>query len=232
MSRSARLLTLLQILRRHRLPVGGQKLADETGVSLRTLYRDIEALRAQGAAVEGEAGLGYVLKPGFLLPPLMLDTSEAEALTLGLRWVASRGDPDLARAARDALAKIGAVLPAPLAELTEECGLHAPPAFIRDDLTEPRRALREERIALITYADAASAVSERRIWPIALAFFEGSRLLAAWCELRGDFRHFRLDRIVSWRTLAERSPRRRRALVREWREREGVTPPMAAADRN
>ena len=99
MSRAARLLQLMEVLRRHRMPVRGADLAAELGISLRSLYRDIATLQSQGAAIEGEAGLGYVLRPGFTLPSLMFDTEEVEALVLGCRWVAERGDPDLGRAA-------------------------------------------------------------------------------------------------------------------------------------
>src|SRR5205085_11795138 len=101
----------MPILRRHRTPVPGAQLARDLGVSLRTLYRDIASLQAQGATIEGEAGLGYQLRPGFTLPPLMLSVAEIEALVLGSRWVAQRTDTELAQAARDALAKIHAVLP-------------------------------------------------------------------------------------------------------------------------
>src|SRR5215472_5836791 len=114
MSRAERLLDLMQALRLRRRPVAGQALAAELGVSLRTLYRDIAALQAQGAWIEGEAGLGYVLRPGFMLPPLMFSEDEIAALVLGSRWVAERGDAELALAARHALAKIAAVLPADL----------------------------------------------------------------------------------------------------------------------
>ena len=106
MSRSERLFDLLQALRRHRRPVSGRTLAEETGVSLRTLYRDIASLQAQGADIEGEPGLGYVLKPGFLLPPLMFSAEEIEALVLGTRWVAVRADSHLQGAARNALAHV------------------------------------------------------------------------------------------------------------------------------
>ncbi len=111
MSRAERLLELMQALRRRRAPVTGAALAEELGVSLRTLYRDIASLQAQGAAIEGEAGFGYVLRPGFALPPLMFTLDEVEALALGAHWVEGRADEGLARAARDALSKIGAVLP-------------------------------------------------------------------------------------------------------------------------
>src|SRR5947207_3488415 len=114
LSRAERLLALIQILYRHRHPVSGAMLADELRVSLRTLYRDIASLQAQGAHIDGEPGMGYVLKPGFMLPPLMFSEEEIEALVLGSRWVADRGDSELAEAARNVLAKIGAVLPADL----------------------------------------------------------------------------------------------------------------------
>ncbi|WP_322990492.1 HTH domain-containing protein, partial [Hoeflea sp.] len=112
MSRAARLLDLIQLFRRHKRPVSGQRLADELGVSLRTVYRDIDALKAQGAAIDGEAGVGFVLKPGFMLPPLMFSEEEIEALVLGSRWVAERTDTSLGQAARTALVKSAAVLPA------------------------------------------------------------------------------------------------------------------------
>ncbi len=116
MSRSERLLDLIQILRRHRRPVSGRTLAAEMGVSIRTLYRDIATLQGQGAPIEGEAGLGYVLRPGFMLPPLMFTDEEIEAIVLGSRWVAKQPDRRLSQAATDALAKIAAVLPDWLSE--------------------------------------------------------------------------------------------------------------------
>src|SRR5271155_1481475 len=114
MSRAQRLLDLIQILRRHRFPVAGTSLADELGISLRTLYRDIETLKTQGAHIDGEPGIGYILRPGFMLPPLMFSEEEIEALVLGGRWVAQQPDRRLAGAARNALASIAAVLPADL----------------------------------------------------------------------------------------------------------------------
>jgi len=110
-SRAQRLLDLIQLLRRHRFPVSGASMASELGVSLRTIYRDVETLISQGARIDGEAGVGYVLRPGFMLPPLMFSEEEIEALVLGSRWVAERADAPLSVAARNALAKIVAVLP-------------------------------------------------------------------------------------------------------------------------
>lgn len=227
MSRAARLLDLVQILRRHRRPVTGAVLAAELGVSLRTLYRDIATLQAQGAAIEGEAGVGYVLRPGFLLPPLMFGEEEIEALVLGSRWVAEHGDPRLAHAARDALAKIAAVLPADLVAGIDDGALIIGPGAARPvdgvGLDLLRRALREERKLALTYRDAAGRGSRRVIWPIALAFFERVRVVVAWCELRQDFRHFRVDRIAEASLDDARYPRRRRTLIKEWRLAEGIT---------
>lgn len=221
MSRAHRLFDLLQMLRRHRRPVSGAALAEEAGVSLRTIYRDIAALQALGAEIEGEPGLGYVLKPGFLLPPLMFTPAEIEALGLGLKWTARRTDSELSDAARNAMAKIAAVLPAELRDRMEDDALEIVP---RCDEPQPvelsllRRALNEERKLAIVYCDEKGARTERVIWPVTLGFFEYTRVLAAWCELRQGFRHFRADRIETAELLSERPPRRRKALMREWRE--------------
>ncbi len=221
MSRAARLIDLVQILRRHRRPVAGAVLAEELGVSLRTLYRDVATLQGQGAPIEGEAGVGYVLKPGFLLPPLMFGDEEIEALALGARWVTENGDARLARAARDAVARIEAVLPADLRDRLDDAGLWIGPGKARP--SEPvdadllRRAIREEKKLDLAYADGSGRSSRRTVWPIALAFFEHVRILVAWCELRDGFRHFRVDRMSAARLLDIRYPRRRRTLVKDWR---------------
>ncbi|RVT96657.1 YafY family transcriptional regulator [Rhodovarius crocodyli] len=230
MSRSERLLDLLQVLRQHRRPVSGRTLAAETGVSLRTLYRDIASLQAQGALIEGEPGLGYVMKPGFLLPPLMFPPEEVEALVLGSRLVAERADGPLAAAARGALARIAAVLPPGSREALEASALLAGPGGRAApeggiDLPALRGAIRAERKLRIDYRDDRGAASARIVWPVALAFFERVRVVVAWCELRLDFRHFRTDRIQRAEVLEERYPKRRAALLRAWREAEGISPP-------
>ena len=226
MSRSERLLDLIQILRRHRRPVSGQALAAETGVSIRTLYRDIATLQGQGAGIEGEPGVGYVLRPGFMLPPLMFSEEEIEALALGLRWVGKRADQRLGNAARDASAKIAAVLPEDLRRDMENSTLLVGPGERLQegmaDLGVIRSAIRKERKLKIAYRAEDGAVSERMIWPYALAFFERVRVVAGWCELRGDYRHFRVDRIERLEESSERSPRRRLEMLKEWRTREGI----------
>lgn len=232
MSRSRRLLELVQVLRRHRFPVTAAKLAEELKVSTRTLYRDIDTLRAEGAPIEGEAGLGYVLRPGFLLPPLMFSEDEIEALALGLCWVVDRTDGAMALAGRDALAKIASVMPGDMAAVADGSGLILPPGKVvagaEARLPELRRAIRAERKVAIGYADKAGRVTERVIWPFALAFFEEVRVVAAWCELRQEFRAFRADRIARMEVSEARYPRRRHALMQEWKRVERV----GAADRN
>lgn len=226
MSRAERLLDLLQILRRHRRPVAGQSLAEELNISLRTLYRDIASLQAQGARIEGEAGLGYLLHPDFTLPPLMFSTEEVEALALGASWVQDRADGALAAAARDALAKIAAVLPeSRRAALESHTLLVGPGAAIRAGIAELdtiRAAIRAERKLHIAYADAAGAPTHRTIWPISLAFFDRARVVVAWCELRVGFRHFRTDRITALAATDARYPRRRAELFREWSAETGI----------
>lgn len=226
MSRAQRLLDLIQVLRRHRHPVSGASLAEATGVSLRTLYRDIETLKAEGAHIDGEAGVGYVLRPGFMLPPLMFSEEEIEALVLGSRWVHQRGDQALADAAANVLAKIGAVLPRDLRDTLDDSGLLVAPGEQRaagdTELPKIRAAIRRERKIGISYRDKEGAASKRTIWPFALGFYEKVRVVAAWCELRQDFRHFRTDRIVTLNVSDKRYPRRRQAMLKEWREREST----------
>lgn len=226
MSRTGRLLDLIQTLRRHRHPVSGAQLADELNVSLRTIYRDIQTLIAQGAPIDGEAGIGYVLRPGFTLPPLMFSRDEIEALMLGSGMVARSADPALAKAAQDALAKITAVLPASRGNEIDASGLRAgpirPAVVDRVNLAPLRSAIRAEQKVWIAYHDKDGIATERRIWPIAITFCARVRLLAAWCELRQSFRHFRTDRIADIAEVGERYPRRRQTLIREWRDIEGL----------
>ena len=226
MSRAERLLQLMQVLRRHRTPASGAALAQELGVSLRTLYRDIASLQAQGATIEGEAGVGYQLRPGFTLPPLMLSEEEIEALVLGTRWVAAHTDPLLADAARNALAKVHAVLPPALRHELESSALLVPGTGTEPTeqvrLASIRLAIRREHKLRIAYRDAAGADSSRTVWPFAVGFFERTQVVVAWCEQRIAFRHFRVDRIGAVQVQEERYPRRRQELLKEWRRVEGI----------
>lgn len=226
MSRASRLLDLLQILRRHRYPVTGEALAQELTISLRTLYRDIDALRAQGADIEAEAGVGFLLRPGFMLPPLMLSQDEIEAIALGVKWVAGRSDTELSGAAYNALAKISAVLPEDMRENLQTTGLMVPPPWEDKRVREKedahlkliRHALRTERKLVMCYADANEAVTERTVWPALLGFLDQTRMLVGWCELRNDFRSFRTERIRDLTIDTVRMPTRRLHLLKQWRE--------------
>ena len=227
MSRAERLLQLMQCLRRHRYPVSGNDLASTLNISLRTLYRDIASLQAQGAQIEGEAGVGYVLKANFTLPPLMFSTEEIEALVLGIRFVAERADASLAHAAKDVLAKISAVLPDKLRhDLDSSALLVGPGQSIPIDDAHSRlfrEAIRGQEKLHICYQDQKGEASDRIIWPFAIGYFDQAMIIVAWCELRQDIRHFRLDRVSKVLALGERYPSRRQSLLKEWKKRQGIS---------
>ncbi len=210
MRRADRLLELLQALRRRQPPVTATDLAEALEVSARTVYRDIDALRRLGVGIEGEAGFGYVLTDDHALPPLMFTSSEVEALALGLRKVIAIGDSELASAAEDAITKLGPVLPDPVrTEL--ESGILLAHSYARrgrlaeleesgrlDEQVDPaliRRAARREKKLLTRYQDQEGRTTERVIWPLAISYLDTADLVIAWCELRDDFRTFRLDRL-------------------------------------
>ena len=221
MNRTERLFALMDALRRHRRPVTAQSLAEELKVSLRTIYRDVQVLIGLGAPIDGEAGLGYLLRPGFFLPPLMFDEDELEALVLGIRWVARQSDTALTQAATNALAKIAAASPKDLRDTLADTGLWVAPVYEAPDtgasLRAVREAIRREHKLKIAYVAENGAPTERAIWPIAMAFYERRQTVAAWCELRSAFRHFRTDRITAITATGERYPKRRVELVKAWR---------------
>lgn len=198
MRRADRLFEIIQLLRR-KPTTRAREIAEALEVSERTIYRDIQDLMASGVPIEGEAGVGYVLRAGFDLPPLMFKEQEIEALVLGARIVESWADQELAAAASDAIAKIEAVIPERLRSYMASTALLAPsPRFmepIEFDLAELRRALRDQLKVRFRYTDVVGQGSERTVRPLSLAYFGPVWILAAWCELREDFRTFRLDRI-------------------------------------
>ena len=221
MSRSARLLRTLQAFRGRRRPATAAQLADEMEVSERTIYRDLAELISQGAPIEGAAGVGYILRPGLFLPPLMLSEDETEAVLLGLRYVDQRGDEVLTKAATVALAKIASVLPPEVKTalalpfvMPGPPGRGFPPNKV--PLTQLRAAIRSQTRLAIIYGDEKKRRSERVVWPIVLGFMDRARVLGAWCELRQDFRTFRTDRILSAKE-GERFPGRRADLLRRFR---------------
>jgi predicted DNA-binding transcriptional regulator YafY len=220
MRRADRLFQIIQILRRAGGPVTAAALAAELETSKRSVYRDIAALIGQRVPVRGEAGLGYVLEGGFDLPPLMLTSDEIEAAVLGAQWVEGHADANLARAARDLIAKIAVTVPENLRPLILDAsartapGWKIPPDGI--DVAQARAWIRSGRKIALVYRDHEDRRTERVVWPIVIGYLDAVRTLIAWCELRRDFRNFRIDRIADATFLDERFPERSAALRARW----------------
>jgi predicted DNA-binding transcriptional regulator YafY len=205
--RADRLFQIVQILRSRRLTTA-RFLSERLEVSERTVYRDIRDLSLSGVPVMGEAGVGYALKKGYDLPPVMFDFDEIEALVVGARMAAAWGSKPLAKSALQALEKIAAVLPEPKRGIIETTRIFAPDYALERRAAENfeviRRAVRERRVVEVSYKDISGSESARAIRPLGLYFFGQGWMLASWCELRNDFRNFRLDRIVKL-SLSERN---------------------------
>jgi len=199
MRRADRLFQLVQLIRGRRLSTAGF-LAQRLEVSMRTVYRDVADLQAQGVPIEGEAGVGYRMRAGFDLPPLMFTTEEAQALVASVRLAQPRLDEALAAQADSALGKILAVLPGAARAAAESLAVYAPPVgmdpAMRARLEPLRRAAEARRLLRLRYRDLKDAVSERRVRPLGCFFWSEVWTLAAWCESRQDFRNFRVDRIL------------------------------------
>lgn len=223
MSKTSRLFEMIGVLRARRRPVTAGELARELGVSERSIYRDIETLRSLGAPLDGQAGVGYVLGEGFFLPQFAFSPEELDALVLGLGWVQQRADPDLVRSSESALAKVLSARSNGPAQTGEAPALVAASASERVDPPQAamlRDAIRRQRKVAIRYEDAHGAPSDRIIWPIAIVYFDDVRVLAAWCEERSAFRHFRVDRVLVKEILAERYPGQRHSLVTRWQQQD------------
>jgi predicted DNA-binding transcriptional regulator YafY len=209
MRRADRLFRIVQHLRGRRLTTAAF-LAERLGVSLRTVYRDVRDLSLSGVPVEGEAGVGYRLKAGFDVPPLMFTLNEIEALAVGARMVEAWGGPVLADSARTAIEKIVAALPADRRLAVEQTRLYAPAYHIDGKAMRQLEAVRDaigaRRVLRLDYRDVKGSASEREVWPLALYFWGGSWTIAAWCESRNDFRNFRVDRVAELKALARRYP--------------------------
>ncbi len=220
MARSDRLLRLLHAMRTMAAPITAARLAEETGVSPRSLYRDIEALRAAGARIEGERGYGYRLVEDPALPPQTLDRGEIEALALGLAEIRAMGDPMLAKAAESVLAKIAAILP----DEREQQLVHTISRVFRPnpryagtiDLATIRAACWREEAVHIRYRDGERAASDRTILPLALVYNDACITVLSWCCLREDFRMFRTDRIVAVQPEGTSFRPRRVTLLRDY----------------
>ena len=209
MRRADRLFDIIEFLRRHKRVVTASELAEVLEVSVRTIYRDVADLQASRVPIEGEAGLGYMLRSGYELPPLMFSEDEIEALVFGARMVRAWGDQSFTQSADAALAKIRAVLPARLNEVADASRITVAKSRTEDKaafnahLTPIRRAIRERRKLDIHYDSLADASTARRIRPLGLAFFGPFWMLASWCELRRDFRTFRIERITTLKVTSE-----------------------------
>jgi len=222
MSRADRMFEIVQMLRRADRPVTAAMLAGHLEVALRTVYRDIAALQAQRVPVEGEAGIGYILRPGYDLPPLMFDAEELDAIATALSMLRRTPDPSLNEAAASALAKIVDVLPEGGAFDPEDPVMltsrwhDVPPPAIDPEIL--RRAIRDETVLTLAYRDEQGEDTLRDIRPLALVYYIGSQVIAAWCELRADFRHFRIDRVLDCAPNGRTFRGEGHALRLRWRE--------------
>ncbi|MEO1027856.1 MAG: YafY family protein [Pseudomonadota bacterium] len=223
MARSDRLLQLIQCLRTETPPVTAEFLSKELGVSVRTLYRDIEALRRAGALIDGEAGFGYTLQEDPALPPMLFTRDEMEAIVLGLREVFEVADPVLAKAAENALSKLKASLPDRMQAEFQHAVLYAkrfqPRPLIRIDIETLRRETREERAVDLRYESLEGQATSRRVLPLAIMFFDRALILVAWCKLREDYRSFRIDRIRELQTTDDSFRPGRVSLLRTYMDR-------------
>ena len=221
MRRADRLFQIIQILRRSRHPITADAMAVELETSKRTVYRDIADLIGQRVPVRGEAGIGYVLDGDFDMPPLMLTADEIEAAVLGAQWVAGRGDPVLAGAALDLIAKINSAVPEHLRPFIEQPAIGTRPgwAITADgiDVARARAWIHAGRKIRLAYRNEQGETSERVVWPVIIGYFDTVRVLAAWCELRQDFRSFRTDRIAVADFLDERFGCRPGELRARWK---------------
>lgn len=219
MAKSERILQLMQLLRLLPAPVQAAQLSAELGVSLRTIYRDVESLRRAGAIIDGAAGFGYTLVEDTAMPPMLFNVDETEALVLGLREVIEVGDPVLADAARNALAKLAASLPDRLSRQMQNAVLSAKRFHTRPEITVDvaliRQAARAEQAIHIHYGDAKGARTERTLWPLSIIFMDQTLMLLAKCQLRQDFRAFRVDRISDLQITEQSFRPHRTSLLRD-----------------
>lgn len=234
MERSNRLFEAIQLLRRAKRPMTADSLARKLEVTTRTIYRDIAALQAMHIPITGTAGVGYLMRPGFDLPPLMFTTDELEAIAVGLALVSRTGDPGLQRAAQSARDKIADVVPPLLQRTIRHTELYVsaygivPPVTV--DLQSLRTAIRSERKLQLVYADDKGQVSTRTVLPLAITYFVEVAVLAAWCELRADFRHFRVDRISACAELDAFFQAEADGLRTRWRTHCSHQPPAPGSD--
>lgn len=215
MSKSTRFFEIIQMLRTAKTPLLARDMAQTLEVSPRTIYRDIATLQAMQTPIYGEAGVGYVMRKGYDLPPLSFDVEEAEAIAIGLSLIARTGDPGLWRAAGRAARKLNEAAPGTQRLIASSWGLED---ITTMDLTQVRAAIREERKLSLRYVDANGARTSRVIWPLVLIYYVDTAIIVAWCALRADLRHFRLDRVQGWDRLEARFEGRGDALRAQWEQ--------------
>lgn len=225
MARSGRMFEIAQMLRTARAPLTAEVIAARLEVVKRTIYRDVAALQAAGVPIEGAAGLGYVMRSGFDLPPLMFTPEEIEAIIVGLSLIGRTGDAALEQAGRSVIAKIGEVLPKTAPPIRQTPLLvsswHAIPET-RVDLRRIRRAIRDDQKLSLRYSDADGTITERVVCPLALVYYIDGIILAAHCELRQDFRHFRNDRLLACEALPQDFKGKGPAMRQAWRQQHEV----------
>jgi predicted DNA-binding transcriptional regulator YafY len=228
MRRADRLFDIIQALRGRTQPLTAAALAQTLEVTPRTIYRDIATLQARRIPIEGEPGLGYFLRKGFDLPPLMFTIEEIEAISIGAHLVHRIRDPKLQEAAESVLSKLQSTVPSDL-----RSGLASPRFYVSEgetvrpdgiELLDVRNAIRACRKIEITYVDEQQQRSERIIWPIATVYYVDVTLIAAWCEVREDYRHFRADRIVQSNLLEDRFATESSRLTAAWMAKRAETP--------
>lgn len=213
MTRTARLFEVIQLLRSARGPIVARDIADALEISIRTVYRDIASLQAMQTPIVGEPGIGYVMRKGYDLPAINFDVEEAEAISVGLSLIARTGDPGLWRSARRAARKLEEAAPGTRRLVTSSWGMECTPKVALSDI---RKAIRTETKLQIAYRDVDQQQTRRVIWPLVLIYYVDAALIVAWCELRQDLRHFRLDRVETSRILSDRFEGLGEALISDW----------------
>ena len=232
MRRADRLFRLVNILQRENGPITAQEIATELEISVRTVYRDVADLVGSGVPVDGEAGIGYRLGPDYNLPPLMLTDEEVEAVVFGMAVAQEWGDPSLSKAAQTLKDKINASLSPQLREILAETRILVPRdgRHPKAEISHPdiRRAIRLRQVTTFDYTDGKSRDSQRTVWPLGLVFFGTVWMLGAWCEMREDYRMFRLDRMRNMHPTDRRFPKRKNRSLEDFMTREWYAGPHAS----
>src|SRR5262245_30610546 len=219
MRRADRLFDVIQLLRTAKKPVTAAALAEELEVTVRTVYRDVATLQSRRVPIEGAAGVGYVLRKGFDLPPLMFTIDEVEAIAVGARLVRRLRDKELQRAAGRVLDKVTVVLPESLRGHVADAPIYVSRGDAKDpqvDVAQVRSAIRDRRKMRLVYVDEKGHRTRRTVWPLAMAYYVDVTVLGAWCELRRDLRNFRVERIAASRVLAARFQDHNGRLLTQW----------------